>query len=89
MKTYDFQWSDLGDTEQGRPNLGGEAPVALYRLMQFTFKDVVSKELGLHKTRELFAKAGKLAGREFCRNILNKNLPLPEFIADIEKNSST
>jgi predicted hydrocarbon binding protein len=85
MKTYDFRWSDLGNMEQGRPNLGCEAPVIVYRLMQFTFKDVLSKELGLEGTEEVFARAGELAGREFCRNILNKNLSLPEFIADLEK----
>ncbi len=85
MKTYDFKWSDLGDTEQGRPNLGTEAPVAIYRLMQFTLKDVLSRQLGLEKTCELLARAGELAGREFCRNVLNTRLPLAAFIADFEK----
>ena len=85
MKTYDFSWSHLGDIEKGRPNLGTQAPVAVYRLMQYTFKDIMSKELGLEETEELFARAGKLAGREFCRNILDTNLPFAEFIADLEK----
>jgi predicted hydrocarbon binding protein len=82
MKKYNFQWKDLGDMEQGRPNLGGEAPVMMYRLMQFAFKDAVSKELGLEATEELFARAGELAGREFCRKILKKNRTPAEFIAD-------
>jgi predicted hydrocarbon binding protein len=85
MKSYAFQWSDLGDMEKGRPNLGSEAPVMIYRLMQFTLKDVLSRELGLEATEEIFARAGELAGREFCRNILNKSLPLPEFIAEFAK----
>jgi len=85
MKTYDFQWSDLGNLEQGRPNLGAEAPVALYRLMQFTFKDAVSKELGLEKASQLFVQAGELAGRAFCRHILNTHLPPADFIADLGK----
>lgn len=85
MEKYNFKWSDLGDLEQGRPNLGCEAPVIVYRLMQFTFKDVLSRELGLEATEELFARAGELAGREFCRNILNRNLSFEEFIADLEK----
>ena len=29
MKKYAFQWSDLGDMEKGRPNLGCEAPVMI------------------------------------------------------------
>jgi len=69
----------------GRPNLGSEAPVAIYRLMQFTLKDILSRELGLDKTVQLLARAGELAGREFCRNALNTKLSLPEFIADFEK----
>jgi len=85
MKKYVFKWSDLGNMQQGRPNLGSEAPVMIYRLMQFTLKDALSRELGLEGTEELFARAGELAGREFCRNVLNINLALPEFIADLGK----
>lgn len=80
-KVYDFKWEDLGNLEEGRPHLGGETSVVVYRLMQFTFKDVFSKELGKEKTCELFVKAGLLAGREFCRNVLNPALPFDEFIA--------
>ncbi len=83
-KVYDFKWEDLGNLEEGRPNLGGETSVVVYRLMQFTFKDVFSKELGKEKTCELFVKAGLLAGREFCRNVLNCALPFDEFIADLK-----
>jgi len=83
-KAYDFSWKDLGDLTTGRPNLGGETSVIVYRLMQFTFKDVLSKELGREKTRELFIKAGHLADREFCRNMLNPALPFNEFIADLK-----
>lgn len=85
MKTvYNFLWDDLGDLAVGRPNLGGETSVAVYRLMQFTFKDVLSKEVGLERASELFVKAGHLAGREFCRNMLNRDLPFDEFIAQLK-----
>lgn len=83
-KPYDFSWKDLGDLTTGRPNLGGETSVTVYRLMQFTFRDILSKELGRKKTSELFIKAGHLAGREFCRNMLNPALPFNEFIADLK-----
>ena len=85
MKIYDFDWSHLGNIEKGRPNLGIQAPVLIYRLMQYTFKDIVSRELGLEETEELFARAGELAGREFCRNVLDTSLPIEEFISDLEK----
>jgi uncharacterized protein len=83
--SYDFKWEDLGDLSEGRPNLGTEASVIAYRLMQFTFKDVFSKLLGRQKTVELFVKAGTLAGREFCRNVLDTTLPLSRFIAELKE----
>lgn len=83
--SYDFSWEDLGDLGIGRPNLGDETSVTVYRLMHFTFKDVLSKELGLEQTRKLLVAAGKLAGREFCRNVLDPGLPFAEFIADLKE----
>ncbi len=82
---YDFKWEDIGDLSEGRPNLGPETLVAVYRLMQFTFKDVLSKEMGKQKTSALFVKAGELAGREFCRNVLDASKPFNEFIADLKE----
>jgi hypothetical protein len=35
-----FEWSRLGDIEAGRPNLGPMVHVAVYRLMQFTLRDI-------------------------------------------------
>ena len=85
MKQYTFSWSDLGDLATGRPNLGKETSVLVYRLMQFTFKDVFSGVLGLEKTEDLFAAAGRLAGREFCRHVLDTSLPFSDFVADLQE----
>ncbi|OQY30861.1 MAG: 4-vinyl reductase [Spirochaetaceae bacterium 4572_59] len=82
---YNFSWKDLGDLEEGRPNLGDETSVISYRLMQYTFKDVFSKEMGKQKTLELFVRAGNLAGRQFCLNVLDKSLPFNDFIADLKE----
>lgn len=82
---YNFKWDDLGDLSVGRPNLGEETSVVVYRLMQYTFKDVFSKELGKQKTIELFVKAGALAGKEFCRNVLDTSVPFDEFIANLKE----
>ncbi len=83
--SYDFTWQDLGDLVSGRPNLGDTTSVVVYRLMVFTFKDVLSKEIGLAQTRQLFVKAGRLAGMEFCRNLLDKNLEIEAFIAQLKQ----
>jgi uncharacterized protein len=85
QKPYNFKWKDLGNLQEGRPNLGAETSVMVYRLLQYTFKDVLSKEVGGDRTAELFVKAGALAGREFCRNALDTSLPFEAFIADLDK----
>lgn len=82
---YDFKWEDLGDLSDGRPNLGSETSVTVYRLMQYTFKDVFSKELGKQKTLGLFVKAGTLAGQQFCRNLLDTSLPFSLFMAELKE----
>lgn len=82
---YNFSWDDLGDLEQGRPNLGPMTSVICYRLLEFTFKDVISKRLGLEETRQIFREAGFLAGEQFCANVLDPKLPLDQFVADLEK----
>ncbi len=82
-KEYNFSWEDLGDLELGRPNLGSMTSVVCYRLMEYTFKDVLCKEFGSEKTSEIFIAAGRLAGEHFCKNVLNPDLPFDEFIADL------
>jgi len=85
QNVYDFEWEHLGDISEGRPNLGSETSVVAYRLMQYTFKDAFSKEIGKEKTLELFIKAGTLAGKEFCKNVLDTSMPFTEFIADLKE----
>lgn len=85
MKSYAFHWSHLGSPEQGRPHLGAQAPVLVYRLMQFTLKDVLCRELGSEKTAQMLAQAGELAGREFCRHELDTSLAPAVFLAELEK----
>lgn len=81
---YDFSWEDLGDLKDGRPNLGPMVPVLVYRLLEYTFKDVLSKELGSEKASVLFVRAGRLAGQHFCTQVLDCSQPWPEFIARLQ-----
>ena len=83
--SYRFQWKDLGDIEGGRPNLGSLMNVAVYRLMQYTLRDVLNRHLSPEKSSELLREAGKLAGTEFCRNVLNLSLPFNGFVADLQE----
>ena len=82
---YNFNWSQLGNIELGRPHLGDTTQVAIYRLMQYTMRAVLEKEYGAHQQRHLFVLAGKLAGTEFCKNVLDASLGFNQFMADLQK----
>ena len=85
-RTYNkFVWKDMGDLEKGRPNLGLQVPVLAYRLLQYTWRDVMITELGVDKTNDIIIKAGRLAGRQFCENMLNRELDFNEFISQLQR----
>lgn len=79
-----FNWRDLGDVEVGRPNLGDVTSVYAYRLMQYTMRSVLVENFGTEKADKLFYDSGKLAGKAFCENLLDKTLPFNEFIAQLQ-----
>ena len=83
MEGYNFSWEQLGDIEEGRPSLGKQTSVAVYRLMQYTMRAVLEKEYGDETTRQLLVQAGRLAGREFCKNVLDTSLSFNKFIAQL------
>ena len=80
-----FTWQDLGNIEKGRPNLGLYVPVMAYRLLQYTLRDVLIAELGAEKANEIFIKSGRMAGSQFCKNLLDTSLELNEFIAQLQQ----
>ena len=82
---YRFQWKDLGDISLGRPNLGTSTSVAVYRLMQYTLRDVLITRYDPETTSEILREAGKLAGTEFCRNVINTGLDFNGFVADLQR----
>ena len=80
----DFKWENLGDIKDGRGDLSEEMPVIVYRLMQYTMLDVLSKELGLEKADEYFRQAGLLAGSEFAKNVLDLDVDFNSFIINLQ-----
>lgn len=82
---YKFQWKDLGDIEQGRPNLGPTTSVSVYRLMQYTLRDVLITRYGVDAANDILVEAGKLAGSEFCRNLLDLNTDFAGFVAQLQE----
>ena len=86
-RSYEFSWDIIGDIEEGRPNLGEMVHITLYRLMQYTFRDVTEQKLGKEACDKLFYDAGYLAGKYFFDNYMKdfKGLPLNEFAAKLQR----
>ena len=80
-----FSWANLGDIKEGRGNLGEGMPVLVYRLMQFTLLDVLTREFGREKANHYLREAGRLAGKEFAHNVLDLKVDLNTFVANLQK----
>lgn len=80
-----FKWSMIGNIGEGRPNLGSTMDVAVYRLMQFTLRDVLIREFDAETADRLYYKAGELAGREFCKALINKKNNLTDFVGEVQE----
>jgi predicted hydrocarbon binding protein len=84
-RKYRFSWDLLGDLKLGRPNLGPFTRVEVYRLMQFTFRDVMEQDLGTEKTDRLFYQAGKMAGVAFYQQYFAHFKDLNEFVKQLQQ----
>ena len=80
-----FRWQYIRNIDEGRPSLGDNIAVSVYRLMQFSLRAILNQELGIDRANDLVLKAGKLAGSEFCRNVLDTELGFEEFAADLQR----
>lgn len=80
-----FSWEKLGDIKEGRANLGDQVPVMVYRLLEYTLNDVITKMYGADANNTVFRAAGELAGREFAKNVLDLRLDHNEFIANLQQ----
>ena len=79
-----FDWRMIGDVGAGRPNLGKTMDVSVYRLMQFTLRDVLIKEYDAKTADRIFYEAGKHAGREFCKELITRKDDFNEFVAELQ-----
>ena len=80
-----FTWESLGDIKKGRGVLGEEMPVLVYRLMQYTMLDILSKAHGNEAANDYFRQAGYLAGIEFAKHVLDLNVEISLFLANLQK----
>ncbi len=84
-RKYGFSWSLLGDIQEGRPNLGNQTRLEVYRLMQFCFRDVIERHVGTEKTDQIFYEAGALAGKEFYEHMITPTSDLNEFVRQLQQ----
>jgi predicted hydrocarbon binding protein len=80
-----FSWNDLGNIEEGRPNLGPNCTVLGYRLLQYTLRDELIRQFNVEKGREIFQNAGRRAGEEFCKKMLDPSLDFHCFIKELQE----
>ncbi|QWR77601.1 V4R domain-containing protein [Candidatus Magnetomonas plexicatena] len=80
-----FDWSMIGDVNGGRPNLGATMDVAVYRLMQFTLRDVIIQEFDVKTAERVFYKAGELAGRELFKAAVTQKTDFNAFVKELQE----
>ncbi|MBF0518499.1 MAG: 4-vinyl reductase [Nitrospirae bacterium] len=80
-----FDWAMIGDVEGGRPNLGTTMDVTVYRLMQFTLRDVIIQEFDVKTADRLFYKAGELAGRELFKAAIKQKTDFNAFVKELQE----
>ena len=81
---HTFSWASLGNIKEGRGDMGEDMPVLVYRLMQYTMLDVLTKAHGADQANEYFRQAGFLAGMEFAKNTLDLKAEFNAFLANLQ-----
>jgi predicted hydrocarbon binding protein len=84
-RKYKFSWDLLGNISEGRPNLGQNTRLEVYRLMQYAFRDVIEQHVGTEETDRIFFEAGKLAGDEFCQKLFAGIQDFNQFIKSLQE----
>ncbi|MCL1941547.1 MAG: hypothetical protein FWG09_06345, partial [Synergistaceae bacterium] len=84
-RKYEFSWDLLGDIDLGRPNLGREIKLEVYRLMQFTLRDILEEEVGTEKSDEIFYAAGRKAGKAFYAHMLPDCTDVKDFVKKLQE----
>jgi predicted hydrocarbon binding protein len=72
-RKYRFDWDNAVGADMGyaRPNLGPYTRIEVYRLFQFTLRDVLEQRFGTEMADTLFREAGVMAGRAFFDKYLS------------------
>jgi predicted hydrocarbon binding protein len=85
QRKYVFEWeSVIGDVVNARKSLGPTTRVEVYRLFQFTLRDVLEQHYGAEQADALFREAGVLAGRSFFRQFCGESASVNELVKTLQ-----
>ncbi|MDR0586552.1 MAG: 4-vinyl reductase, partial [Treponema sp.] len=73
LRKYKFNWDTTvgADMQVARPSLGPNTRIEVYRLFQFTLRDVLEQHYGTEAADDLFREAGVMAGKAFFEKFLS------------------
>lgn len=83
-RLYEFSWDFIGDIEAGRPHLGNTTRIEVYRLFQYTLRDVLEQRYGTEECDKILYEAGFLAGRHFCEKVIGKIDKLDDYLEKVK-----
>jgi len=87
QRKYQFDWDNTvgADMKLARPSLGPGTRVEVYRLFQFTLRDVLEQRYGVETADDLFREAGVIAGKAFFHQFLNDARNVSSLAAKIQE----
>jgi len=87
QRKYKFNWETTvgADMNQARPNLGPSTRIEVYRLFQFTLRDILEERYGTEMADTLFREAGALAGKEFYKKFLTDTRDVASLATKIQQ----
>ena len=85
MRKYKFTENLIGDILLGRPNLGVTIDLEMYRVMQFTLRDLLEQKFGSEEADKIFYDSGKLAGNYFYETYIDPVSSVEEFVTKTQK----
>jgi predicted hydrocarbon binding protein len=85
QRKYEFSWDIIGpDFDIARPSMGPLLHIAVYRLLQFTMRDILEQRYGTEAADKLFFDAGTLAGRAFYQKFCSEARDVGDLVKMIE-----
>ena len=86
-KDFNATTVNTSDVQDILPKPADQINLIPYRILQYTFRDVVEQKIGTEPCNQLFYDAGDVAGHIFYDSFLTefKDMPLNGFIAELQR----